>query len=61
MRNIVMQPQPMRLIRNDSSVNMSGMFVLKFSSKGLLSWSTIKKKIPWGKAISNPCGSDLSL
>ena len=37
MRSTLMQPQPMRLISNESSVNMIGPFILIFSPKAILS------------------------
>jgi hypothetical protein len=61
MRNIEMQPWPMSLIKNKSSVDMISQSVLEFSLKVILSWSMTKIKILWGQENSNPCGSDHSL
>jgi hypothetical protein len=61
MRNVEMQPWPMRLINNVSSVSMIGPFALDFYLKDIFSWSMTKIKIPWGQANSNPCGSNRSL
>jgi hypothetical protein len=61
MMNVEMQPWPMRLTNNMSSVNMISRSAIEFSLKVILSWSMTKINIPWGKANSNPCDSDHSL
>jgi hypothetical protein len=54
MSSVMMQPQPMRLIRNESSVSTISPFILIFSLKAIFSRSMIKTNIPWGQAISKP-------